>query len=367
MAGIDRSLEGRIGRAGDREVGVQPCRQLVDHRADIAVVGRIEGRAVFEIDLLGAGGAQRIGRLRGAGSRHVGGDRARLHRDHHGIGAGGNREGVEGLHHRQAAAAEHGSEIRAARDVVGNRTQEHQTVTLTEAGASYTLLNSVSTDRRVPIAALEAHGSGLKRPECVVATRSGDVFVPEWPGGVTAVHPDGRTETWRATSTTMDLRPNGIALAADGSFLIANLGDDGGIWRLDRSGLLTPVLLEVDGVPIPPANFVTIDEQDRIWISVSTRHVPRQQAWRADVADGFVVLIDADGPRIVADGLCYTNEVRPDPIRRMAVHRRDVRTTSEPLRHWTAWRTGDRGDGRSPWIAGSSPTESPSTKRAGCG
>ena len=137
--------------------------------------------------------------------------------------------------------------------------------------------------------------------------------MPEWPGGVTVVHADGRTETWRATSTTVDLRPNGIALASDGSFLIANLGDEGGIWRLERSGRLTPVLLEVDGVPLPPANFVTIDEQDRLWISVSTRHVPRQQAWRADVADGFVVLMDADGPRIVADGLGYTNEVRPDP------------------------------------------------------
>lgn len=170
----------------------------------------------------------------------------------------------------------------------------------------------MSTVRRIPVTALEAYGTGLKRPECVVATRGGDVFVPHWPGGVTVVHPDGQTETWRTTST-FDLRPNGIALTRDGSFLIANLGDDGGIWRLDRSGQLSPVLLEVDGVPLPPANFVTIDEQDRIWISVSTRHVPRQQAWRADVADGFVVLIDRAGPRIVADGLCYTNEVRPDP------------------------------------------------------
>lgn len=111
----------------------------------------------------------------------------------------------------------------------------------------------------------------------------------------------------------MDLRPNGIALASDGSFLIANLGDDGGVWRLDRAGLLTPVLTEVDGIPLPAANFVTIDEQDRIWISVSTRLFPRQQAWRADVGDGFVVVIDASGPRIVADGQHYTNEVRPDP------------------------------------------------------
>jgi sugar lactone lactonase YvrE len=172
----------------------------------------------------------------------------------------------------------------------------------------------MSTVGAVAIAALEAHGSGLQRPECVVATRAGDVFVPEWPGGVTVVHADGTTGTWRATSRpTMDLRPNGIALTRDGSFLIANLGDEGGIWRLERSGQLNPILLEVDGCAVPPANFVTVDAQERIWISVSTRHAPRQQAWRSDIADGFVVLIDDRGARIVADGLCYTNEVRPDP------------------------------------------------------
>jgi sugar lactone lactonase YvrE len=171
----------------------------------------------------------------------------------------------------------------------------------------------MSTDRHIPLSALEPHGAGLNRPECVVVTRAGDVFVPEWPGGVTVVRADGRTQTWRATSAPDDLRPNGIALESDGSFLIANLGDAGGIWRLHRSGALTPVLTDVDGVRVPPANFVTIDERGRTWISVSTRMAPRQQAWRADVADGFVILIDDAGARIVADGLGYTNEVRPDP------------------------------------------------------
>jgi sugar lactone lactonase YvrE len=184
---------------------------------------------------------------------------------------------------------------------------------LTEAGASYTLSNSMSIEGRLNPGAPETFGSGLSRPECVLATRSGDVFVPEWPGGVTVIHPDGQTRTWRATSPAIDLRPNGIALTPDGSFLIANLGDAGGVWRLDRAGALTPILTEVDGVPLPPANFVTGDEQGRTWISVSTRMNPRQKAWRADVADGFVVVIDAAGPRIVADGLRYTNEVRPDP------------------------------------------------------
>jgi sugar lactone lactonase YvrE len=73
---------------------------------------------------------------------------------------------------------------------------------------------------------------------------------------------------------------------------------------------------EVDGVPLPPANFVMVDERGRTWISVSTRHTPRQLAWRADIADGFIVLGDDAGVRVVADGLQYTNEVRPDPTGR---------------------------------------------------
>jgi sugar lactone lactonase YvrE len=56
-----------------------------------------------------------------------------------------------------------------------------------------------------------------------------------------------------------------------------------------------------------------MDGRGRTWISVSTRQQPRQRAWRPDVADGFVVLVDGAGARIVADGLQYTNEVRPDP------------------------------------------------------
>jgi hypothetical protein len=56
-----------------------------------------------------------------------------------------------------------------------------------------------------------------------------------------------------------------------------------------------------------------VRDGDRTWISVSTWQIPRQRAWRPDVADGSIVLLDCKGARIVADGLHYTNEVRPDP------------------------------------------------------
>ena len=71
---------------------------------------------------------------------------------------------------------------------------------------------------------------------------------------------------------------------------------------------------EVDGVALPPSNFVTVDENGRIWITVSTRKVPRAAAYRSDVADGFIVLLEEGHARIVADNLGYTNEclVHPD-------------------------------------------------------
>lgn len=164
------------------------------------------------------------------------------------------------------------------------------------------------------IAASDLHtiGRGLHRPECVIPRPSGDVFVPDWRGGVTRIGIDGSQETWLAQGTR-ELRPNGIAVLADGSFLVANLGPDGGVWRLHRDGRLVPYVTEVDGIPLPGANFVHADDRGRVWMSFSTRHRPRQAAWRPGIADGFIVLADSSGARIVADGLHYTNEVRPHP------------------------------------------------------
>jgi hypothetical protein len=107
------------------------------------------------------------------------------------------------------------------------------------------------------------------------------------------------------------LRPNGIALRRDGSFLLADLGEQsGGVFELRRDGAVRPLLEEVDGLPLPPTNFVCQDAWGRLWITVSTRLLPRALAYRRDVADGFIVLVDPRGDaRIVADGLGFANEV----------------------------------------------------------
>ncbi|MFN0160804.1 MAG: SMP-30/gluconolactonase/LRE family protein [Burkholderiales bacterium] len=171
-------------------------------------------------------------------------------------------------------------------------------------------------DRQRP-ATVPVHfaGCGLVRPECVLATRSGDLFTADWRGGVAHVRPDGSQALYAGTLPDgRPARPNGIALCRGGRFLAADLGETtGGVFELTREGVWSEYLVRVDGVDLPPSNFVTEDHAGRLWITVSTRLAPRALAYNARVADGFIVLVDQAGARIVADGLGYTNEAHVSP------------------------------------------------------
>jgi sugar lactone lactonase YvrE len=164
---------------------------------------------------------------------------------------------------------------------------------------------------------LDFLGSGLNRPECVLAHVSGKLFVPDWTegGGVAVVEPDGRVRRILAPMSASPLRPNGIALLPGGRFLLAHLGPEtGGLFELASDGSVRPILTELDGRPLPPSNFVFRDAEERLWLTISTRRVPRALGYRPSVADGFILLLDRKGARLVADGLGYTNEciVHPD-------------------------------------------------------
>src|SRR4029453_15955489 len=69
---------------------------------------------------------------------------------------------------------------------------------------------------------------------------------------------------------------------------------------------------EVDGQRTTSANFVFYDRSGRLWVTCLTR----EDHWWPAVAhprpDGFVVLVDDRGARIVADGIYATNEARLD-------------------------------------------------------
>jgi sugar lactone lactonase YvrE len=157
-------------------------------------------------------------------------------------------------------------------------------------------------------------GKELVRPECVLVTANGDLYTSDWRSGVTHVCKDGQHNFIAASPIDGEvLKPNGIALCADGSFLLAHLGDErGGVFRLARDGTTTPVLTQVDGVDLPPCNFPLLDDKGRLYVTVSTRLKPRSLGYRTTCDDGFIVLHDERGSRIVADGLGYTNEIAID-------------------------------------------------------
>lgn len=169
---------------------------------------------------------------------------------------------------------------------------------------------------RVRPAELTLVGGGLKRPECVLCTASGDIYVSHWSdkgGGITRIANTGAQHD--IVGRGVAIGTNGFAITAEGDFLLANLHPEGGggAWRLKRDGTAEPFLTEIDGRRLPPANFVGADREGRVWITVSTWHEPRYLAYRRDVADGFVVLVDGRGARIVADELGYTNEAIVHP------------------------------------------------------
>ncbi len=173
-------------------------------------------------------------------------------------------------------------------------------------------MTELSSQNSQGLDAVASIGSGLKRPECVVAHQSGLIFVPSWEGtgGISIVRAGAPSVQIRGVLPSgADLKPNGIALEPGGSFLIAHLGpENGGIYRLHSDGGVEPVLTELNGRGIPPSNFVTLDRSGRIWFSVSTTIAPRWNDYRAEANSGFIAVLDNHGARIVADGLGYANE-----------------------------------------------------------
>ncbi|HAD37505.1 MAG TPA: hypothetical protein DCF72_11295 [Gammaproteobacteria bacterium] len=158
-------------------------------------------------------------------------------------------------------------------------------------------------------------GQGLVRPECVIATCKGDLYASHAGGGITHIAPTGGARVYLANNCEKpaDFLPNGYSLRPDGSFLIANLGQSGGVYVLDRDGSLQVFVSEVDGLTLPATNFANLDREGRTWISVSTSAIDREQSFNKTVADGFIALVDRSGARVVADGIGFTNENKVDP------------------------------------------------------
>ena len=157
-------------------------------------------------------------------------------------------------------------------------------------------------------------GKNLHRPECVLVAQDGTLHVADWRGGITLIYPNGNQRTILAKGEFKP-KPNGIAIWPDGGWLLTHLGnEDGGVYKLNEDGDLSPFLLQVEGEPLPPTNYVHIDRNGRVWITVSPRLKPRILGCKPNWRDGFIILVDESGARIVAEELGFTNECLIHPI-----------------------------------------------------
>jgi sugar lactone lactonase YvrE len=155
-------------------------------------------------------------------------------------------------------------------------------------------------------------GSGLNRPECVLAARDGSLYTGDWTLGIARIAPNGTTgPAVEADLIAHGFRPNGIALTADGDFLFANMGKAGGVWRVGRRGEARPFATELAENPIPRTNFVLVDG-DRAWITISSL-ARKHEHFTAEENTGQILLVQDGKVTVAADGLNWTNELRISP------------------------------------------------------
>jgi gluconolactonase len=178
-------------------------------------------------------------------------------------------------------------------------------------------------------------GARLRRPECVLAEPSGDLWVADLGGGVVHIASDGSQEVIRprdgggpfAPDENPNIdgnqgfsMPNGLCFDQDGNFVIANFGTNV-VEHLTRDGHWSPVADTVvwpDGSvrPIGKANFPAIDDRGRLWFSVTASAEAWRNRSRAVENDGYIAVLDDWQPgkpaaaRVVATDLGGANELR---------------------------------------------------------
>ena len=172
--------------------------------------------------------------------------------------------------------------------------------------------------------AIQYIGSGLQRPECILAERDGVLWAADARGGVVRLSPDGRQQiiaqkqsgdfvgaSGEAARYLEGTLPNGLAFARNGDILISNFGTDC-LQVMSRDGATRVLADSIEGEAIGKVNFVLRDSKDRIWITISTRVRNWMHALRTDLADGYMARYEDGRFRIVADGFRFTNEIRFD-------------------------------------------------------
>ena len=160
---------------------------------------------------------------------------------------------------------------------------------------------------KIDLREVQTTGSGLLRPEGVMALDDGSLIAADARGRCARIAKDGKTSFFGLLGGT----PNGICLDREESCIIANIGN-GEVQRLSPDGRHTVLMTEADGKLMPTPNFPFIDSKERLWVSNSTANPDVDEALQKPVPDGSLVLIENGKPRIVAEGICFANGVALD-------------------------------------------------------
>jgi hypothetical protein len=149
-------------------------------------------------------------------------------------------------------------------------------------------------------------GTGLMRPECVLALHDGSLACSDARGGVQIIGQDGQQ---RFVGGHKGLIPNGIVALSDNGYLVANVGTEGGVWRLGPDGHASRLEIMHRGCPLPEVNFVHVDTQGRLWVCLSSLGT-QDPVFSPDANEGSILVNAGSGFREVANGLGWTNELR---------------------------------------------------------
>ncbi|MFZ1983584.1 MAG: SMP-30/gluconolactonase/LRE family protein [Desulfatitalea sp.] len=159
----------------------------------------------------------------------------------------------------------------------------------------------------VEIASLKSIGTGLVRPEGVMALDDGTLIAADAQGCCARIQRDGRVTLFGDLGGV----PNGICIDPEGHVIVANIGN-GQVQRLSTDGGHTVLLTHAEERRMAAPNFPWVDSKGRLWVSNSTEKEDINAALTHPAPDGSVVLIDNGRARIVADGLYFANGLALD-------------------------------------------------------
>jgi len=159
----------------------------------------------------------------------------------------------------------------------------------------------------IRISDVQTIGSGIIRPEGVMALEDGSLYTADGRGRCSRIDGNGKTTFFGSLGGI----PNGIGIDHKGNCIIANIGN-GEVQSLSPDGHHEILMTEAGGKIIPTPNFPFVDSQERLWVSNSTYRRNVEEALQRPIPDGCIVLLEKGLPRIVAEEICFANGLAID-------------------------------------------------------